>query len=108
MHSPAHLIFFSQVRFSGDTKLTSSHRSRHSNDPNTQIRRRHVEKLLGLQSPPRKVAASVTKVTDDAAVQDSDCVSESDVESNIIGVNHTSMDQDKHSSQSDVPSLEIR
>ena len=64
-----------------------------------------MEKLLGLQSPPKKTAASVTKVTDDAAAQDSDGVSESDVEMNIVGLKNSPL---VLSSQSDIPSLEIK
>jgi len=108
VHNRINSIFLLQVRFSGDTKLTSSHRSRFNSDPNTQIRRRHVEKLLGLRSPPRKAATSVTKVADNAAAQDSDCASESDTEVNTVGVKDSSMGQAEHFSQSNIPSLEIK
>ena len=81
-----------QVRFSGDTKTTPSHRSRYNNDPSTQIRCRHVEKLLGMQSLPKKLAA-ISLVTEnaEAAAVDSDCVSESDTEASISRVKPTSL-----------------
>ena len=98
-----------QVRFSGDTKTTPSHRSRYSNDPSTQIRRCHVEKLLGMQSPPKKMAA-ISLVTEnaEAAAVDSDCVSESDIEASISGVKPTSLLEAGHQPPDDLPSLEIR
>ena len=101
-------IFLTQVRFSGDTKLSPSHRSRYNNDPNTQIRRRHVEKLLGMQSPPKKTAASHTKVVDDAAAQDSDGISESDIEMSIVGMKQSPRVHSGHFSHGGIPSLEIK
>lgn len=98
-----------QVRFSGDTKLTPSHCSRYNSDPNTQMRRRHVEKLLGLQSPPKKMAA-ISLVTEnvEAVAMDSDCVSESDIEASIVGIKPSSLLQTVPPPVGDLPSLEIR
>ena len=89
--------------------MTPSHRSRYNNDPSTQIRRRHVEKLLGMQSPPKKTAAiSLTTDNAEAAAMDSDCVSESDIEATITGVKPSSLLETEHPLVGDLPSLEIR
>lgn len=59
--------------------------------------------------PPKKMA-TVSLVTEnaEAAPMDSDCISESDIEANVVGVKPSSLLQTEHSSHNDLPSLEIR
>ena len=47
----------------------------------------YVEKLLGMQSPPKMmVVISLATENAEVAAMDSDLISESDIESSIIGV----------------------
>ena len=62
-----------------------------------------------MQSPPKKMAAiSLATENAEAAAVDSDCVSESDIESSIIGVKPTSLLEAGHQPPDDLLSLEIR
>ena len=71
--------------------------------------RYHVEKLLGMQSPPKRMA-TIFLVTEnaEAAAVDSDCISESDIEASISGIKPTSLLEAGCQPPNDLPSLEIR
>lgn len=62
-----------------------------------------------MQSPPIKMAAaSLATENAEAAAMDSDCISESDIETSIVGVKPSSLHQTEYLSYDDLPSLEIR
>lgn len=62
-----------------------------------------------MQSPPKKIATfSLVTENAEATAMDSDCVSESDIETTIVGVKPSSLLDTDYSSPDGLPSLEIR
>ena len=63
-----------------------------------------------MQSPPKKMAAVslATENAEAAAAMDSDCVSESDIETSIVGIKPSSLLHAEYPPLGDLPSLDIR